>query len=86
MATRVIASGSFTVGMRIALLRTDKNLSQRELADRCPTVSHSHISRIEIGDRNPSWRALSEIADALGTTGLFLLTGDAGAPCPFCHC
>jgi hypothetical protein len=44
----------------------------------------AYVSRIEAGQRTPSEKALRKLAEKLGTTALYLETGDAGAPCPHC--
>jgi tetratricopeptide (TPR) repeat protein len=48
-------------------------LSQRELA--CPGVSYAYISRIEAGSRQPSMKALRQLARRLDVTAVFLETG-----------
>ncbi len=70
------------MGERILRLRVEQGLSQRELE--APGVSYAYISRIEAGARNPSEKALRHLAAKLGTTALYLETGDADAPCPHC--
>jgi transcriptional regulator with XRE-family HTH domain len=50
-------------------------LSQRELASK--TVSYAYISRVEAGQRVPSWSALIDLADRLETTALELGLGPA---------
>lgn len=71
------------VGQRLRALRTEKDLSQRDLASR--GISYAYISRLEAGTRTPSLSALIELGDRLGTSGLYLLTGNHNEPCPFCH-
>jgi transcriptional regulator with XRE-family HTH domain len=71
------------VGKRIKRLRTLQNKSQRELA--CPGVSYAYISRIENGQRDPSYKALIKLADKLGTTAFYLATGRTTGVCPFCQ-
>lgn len=88
-----IATEVETVGQRIARLRSMLGMTQRELGD--AGSSYAYISRIEAGTRRPSWRALASIAGRLNkrlafalsednVTGLYLLTGDEHADCPFC--
>lgn len=62
-----------TVGGRVRALRLKNGLSQQELAS--ADVSGSYISLIESGKRQPSQRALSQIADRLGTSVGYLATG-----------
>jgi transcriptional regulator with XRE-family HTH domain len=70
------------VGQRIKRLREERGLSQRDLAE--PGISYAYISRIEDGQRTPSEKALRKLAERLGTTALYLETGDPTAPCPHC--
>jgi ribosome-binding protein aMBF1 (putative translation factor) len=70
------------VGQRIKRLREERGLSQRDLAE--PGVSYAYVSRIEDGQRTPSAKALRKLAEKLGTTALYLETGDASAACPHC--
>jgi len=70
------------VGQRIKRLREERGLSQRDLAE--PGVSYAYVSRIEDGQRTPSAKALRKLAEKLGTTALYLETGDVSAPCPHC--
>lgn len=63
------------IGMRIAALRTEKNLSQSALA-RLVGTSQSAISQIESGDRNPSFETIRDIAKALDLSPAHLV----GAP------
>lgn len=70
------------VGLRIKRLRLSVGLSQREIQE--PGTSYAYISRIEAGTRNPSLEALIQIAQRLGVTGLYLLTGRNDSKCPFC--
>jgi transcriptional regulator with XRE-family HTH domain len=65
--------GAETIGQRIARLRTERGLSQKEIAG--PGVGHAYISRIEDGQRTPSLRALRVLADKLGVTLEHLETG-----------
>ena len=71
-----------TVGQRLRQLRTERGLSQRDLAG--PGCSYAYISRIEAGARRPSAKALQHLASKLGTTALYLSTGKADGPCPYC--
>lgn len=55
------------LGLRIKQLRTDKNLSQRELGDEID-VEKSNISRIESGKFNTRILTLHKVAKALDLT------------------
>jgi transcriptional regulator with XRE-family HTH domain len=68
-------------GERIRKQRLALGRSQREIAS--VRVGHAYVSRIEAGQRRPSWTALVEIAERLGTTALKLGLGDAKV-CPVC--
>jgi transcriptional regulator with XRE-family HTH domain len=61
------------VGGRLRAVRLERGLSQRELA--APGVSYAYISRIEVGQRNPSVKALRKLAAALGVAPEWLETG-----------
>ena len=61
------------IGVRLKRLRTDRGLSQRDLAE--PGVSYAYISRIEAGTRQPSVKALRKLATRLGVTTEYLETG-----------
>ena len=56
-----------TIGEAIRIVRRQKGLTQKDLADRIG-ISYVNISRIESGRRTPSFTTVSKIADALGTT------------------
>lgn len=68
-----MASAVETVGERLKRLRSERGLSQKEIA--APGVGSAYISRIEEGERNPSLRALRLLADKLGVTLEHLETG-----------
>jgi len=55
------------LGARLRLVRTARNLSQRELAKRTG-VTNSTISLIESGDMNPSVGTLKRILDGIPVT------------------
>jgi transcriptional regulator with XRE-family HTH domain len=55
--------GRFPDGLR--KVRTEKGLSQEELADRAG-LHRTYISQIERGLKSPSLRSLEQIAEALG--------------------
>jgi transcriptional regulator with XRE-family HTH domain len=65
--------GAETIGQRLARLRTERGLSQKEIAG--PGVGHAYISRIEDDQRTPSLRALRVLAGKLGVTLEHLETG-----------
>lgn len=62
-----------TIGQRLRRLRTDRGLSQRELAAK--GVSYAYISRIEAGTRQPSVKALRQLARKLNVSPEYLETG-----------
>lgn len=68
------------LGQAIRKRRYQLGLSLREFQD----VSHTGLSRIELGERKPSALTLVRIADVLKTTALELATGKHGH-CPFCR-
>ena len=68
-------------GRRLRARRLELGLSQRELASK--TVSYAYISRVEAGQRVPSWSTLIDLADRLDTTALQLGLG-RGHDCPVC--
>lgn len=61
-----------SLGDRIREMREDQGLNQSELAERVGT-SQSTISQLEKGKRNPSYRTLQSVADALGVSVSYLL-------------
>jgi transcriptional regulator with XRE-family HTH domain len=65
--------GAETIGQRLARLRTERGLSQKDIAG--PGVGHAYISRIEDDQRTPSLRALRVLAGKLGVTLEHLETG-----------
>lgn len=64
-----------TVGRRIALKRTEKGITQTDLA-KAIGVKPASVSQYETDDRNPSYEKLRKIANALDTTIDFLLVGE----------
>ncbi len=62
------------LGKKIRQLRTDKHLSQEELAHICE-FDRTYISLVELGKRNLSFTNLCTFANALGVT-LSALTED----------
>ena len=67
------------IGPRIAALRRERGLSQSELARRIQ-VSPSALGMYEQGRREPSADTMVALADALGVTMDFLLTGRVSCP------
>ncbi|SDX75163.1 helix-turn-helix domain-containing protein [Tepidimicrobium xylanilyticum] len=61
-----------TIGERIKRLREEKDLTQRELADKIQ-ISYSVMNRIESGERAIRDEELKKIADVLETTADYLL-------------
>lgn len=55
------------LGQRIRKLRKENGLTQERLA-LMVNIQQSYLSRLEAGDRNPSFDLLVKIADALGMT------------------
>ena len=64
-----------TLGERIIKLRKDKNMSQTTLAKKVG-ISYTQIGRYEIKDKQPPAEVLKKIADVLGTTIDYLVSGD----------
>lgn len=60
------------IGERLKDLRTQKGLSQAELAKKL-NLSKSTISMIEVGSRNPSYEVLEMIADFFNVDMAYLL-------------
>ncbi len=67
-----------SIGQRIARLRRERGLSQRELAT--TGVSFTYVSRIEAGQRQPSVKAIRALAVKLGLSPEYLETGRDLAP------
>lgn len=70
---------STTLGDRVASLRKEKGLKQKELADRAE-ISTPFVSDIENDKRNVSSKVLLRIAKALGTSLDYLMTGEGDQP------
>jgi len=64
-------------GRRLRELREAKKLTQAELAKLCD-LGESTISFYESGKREPSYEVLLRLAEKLGTTPNYLLTGKDG--------
>ncbi len=56
-----------TFARRLAELREEAGISQYELAKRSG-VSKQALSRLELGEREPSWQTVRKIAHALGVS------------------
>lgn len=54
------------VGLNVARLRTERGLSQLELALRCEILTQGYISKLESGKRNPTVVIQYLLAEALG--------------------
>ncbi|MFC2488149.1 MAG: helix-turn-helix domain-containing protein [Alloprevotella sp.] len=55
------------IGHRIAEIRNEQHLTQRQLAERCG-LQQCHIARIETGRYSVGLDTLAAIAEALGKT------------------
>ncbi len=55
------------IGKRIKYIRTEKGISQEELAE-AADITTNYIGQIERGQRNPTLSILENIASALGIT------------------
>jgi transcriptional regulator with XRE-family HTH domain len=69
-------------GKRIKELRLQQGRSQRWLST--STATYAYISRLESGQRVPSWSVLIDLARKLGTTALYLAYGTEARRCPVC--
>jgi transcriptional regulator with XRE-family HTH domain len=72
----VIGKGAVLITNNILKIRTEKGLTQAQLAERL-NVQQSMISMIENEERNPSVDVLLKLASALGVT-VDELIGKAG--------
>lgn len=63
------------IGVRIANLLKEKNISQKDLASMAG-VTESALSRYVKNEREPRLEVLANIATALGTTVEYLTTGE----------
>lgn len=62
-----------TFGERVLALRTEKGMTQDELALAVGYKSRSTIAKIESGERDPHQSMIAAIAKALGTTPAYLM-------------
>ena len=53
------------LGITIARLREERNITQTDMATMLGYTSHAHVSRIESGRRTPSLYTLFEMADIM---------------------
>ena len=70
---------SASLGQRVRQLRTDKDLTQTELARRSG-VSHSTLSKIENNQLSPTFETILQIVDGLEIDISDLLTSSDGGP------
>ena len=68
-----------TFGERIYKVRTEKGLTQSELANRAGYKSRSTIAKIESGERDAPQSMIVALAKALGTTPSYLMGWDDNA-------
>src|SRR5580704_10938876 len=62
-----------TLGARVRLARTRSGLTQDQVAGE--DISGAYVSRIEAGQRRPDHSVVTLLAERMGTTVEFLLTG-----------
>lgn len=55
------------LGNRIRDIRTERNLTQYELADKCE-MNRNYIGMLERGERNPTYLTLLKIAEGCGVS------------------
>jgi transcriptional regulator with XRE-family HTH domain len=67
------------IGSHVRARRKALGLSQLDLA-RELSVTHQHVSRIELGDATPSLEMLLKVSRKLGVSTDYLLTGQSPAP------
>jgi transcriptional regulator with XRE-family HTH domain len=67
------------IGSHVRARRKALGLSQLDLA-RELSVTHQHVSRIELGDATPSLEMLLKVSLKLGVSTDYLLTGQQMAP------
>jgi len=66
-----------TLGQRIRMGRQRLKLTQQQIAD-ATGLSPQHISAIEQGQRAPSLPSLAKLAEEVGVTTDYLITGKEG--------
>jgi transcriptional regulator with XRE-family HTH domain len=67
------------IGSHVRARRKALGLSQMDLA-RELSVTHQHVSRIELGDATPSLEMLLKVSRKLGVSTDYLLTGQQTTP------
>lgn len=72
-ATRDDPTGPRAIGRRVLRLRTERGLTQRQLAE--PAYAAAYVSTLEAGRVRPSDAALRHLAKRLGTSPDELATG-----------
>ncbi len=65
------------IGRNVRRIRGERGLTQEQFAERSG-FSQQYISDLERGRRNPTIVSLFELAEALGSTPVQLLTPDDG--------
>jgi len=68
---------NLSLGIRVRNRRNDLSITQQQLAE-AVNVTPQHISLIEQGKGSPSMELLPKLAETLGVTTDFLLTGREG--------
>jgi transcriptional regulator with XRE-family HTH domain len=68
------------IGERIKALRTEKGLSQGQLAKLCGWSGASRVANYESGTRNVGVDDAVSLAKALGTSPVMILFGEQGDP------
>lgn len=61
------------IGERIKILRKQKNLTQKELAEKCGYKSLTTINKIELGINNVPLSVVEKLAFALDVTPAYLM-------------
>ncbi len=67
------------IGSHVRAKRKALGLSQQDLA-RELSITHQHVSRIELGDATPSLEMLLKLSRRLGVSTDYLLTGEETTP------
>lgn len=68
------------IGERIKALRTEKGMSQGQLAKLCGWSGASRVANYEYGNRNVGVDDALSLAKALGTTPIMILFGEQSDP------
>ncbi|WMM11535.1 helix-turn-helix transcriptional regulator [Staphylococcus simulans] len=64
-----------SVGKTIKEIRKQRNLTQKQLADQIK-ISRSYLSDIENGNKNPSIKTTQQLAEKLGVSPTYLISGN----------